>query len=383
VSEVDNRTNLLGMTRPRLEAWFAELGEKPFRAKQVMKWIHHQGVVDFADMTDLSKPLREKLARVAQVSPPKVVYDNTAADGTRKWLIQVASGSAVETVFIPDGRRGTLCVSSQAGCSLDCSFCSTGKQGFNSNLTVHEIVGQIWIAAQALGNVPATRERKITNVVMMGMGEPLLNFDNVVDTVNLAMDDFGYGLSKRRVTISTSGVVPALRKLAAHTDASLAVSLHAPTDDLRDILVPINQRYPIAELLEASRFYMSHLADTHRVMTIEYTLIEGVNDEVEHARALGLLLADTPCKINLIPFNPFPGSDYRKPGAARVIRFRDALWKAGHVVTIRSTRGDDISAACGQLVGEVQDRTRRSARYIPLEDITERSKEVQNLKGVA
>ncbi|MGY0217207.1 23S rRNA (adenine(2503)-C(2))-methyltransferase RlmN [Endozoicomonadaceae bacterium StTr2] len=358
-----SKTNLLGLTQKGLEEFFVSIGEKKFRAQQIMKWIHHFGVSDFDEMTNISKVLREKLKQVAEVRAPEIISSDFSTDGTRKWVVRVESGSSVEMVFIPDGKRGTLCVSSQAGCALDCSFCSTGKQGFNSDLTVAEIIGQVWIAARSFGSIPATKERAITNVVLMGMGEPLLNFDNVIDSMNLMMDDFGYGLSKRRVTLSTSGVVPAMRKMIGLTDVSLAVSLHAPTDELRDILVPINRKYPIRELKQAIADYMGSLSDRARVVTIEYTLLAGVNDQPEHAKALVKVLKDVPCKLNLIPFNPFPHSGYERPSNNAVRRFQTLMQEAGLNTTVRKTRGDDIDAACGQLVGQVEDKTRRSARY--------------------
>ena len=363
------KTNLLGLSRKAMEAFFLDIGEKKFRAQQVLKWIHHERVDSFDDMTNVSKKLREKLNRIAEIRPPEVVSSHFSEDGTCKWVIRVASGSCVETVFIPDGGRGTLCVSSQAGCSLDCSFCSTGKQGFNSDLTVAEIIGQVWLAARHFGNVPAKIDRAITNVVMMGMGEPLMNFDNVVDSMDLMMDDFGYGLSKRRVTLSTSGVVPKLRELAKVSDVSLAVSLHAPNDELRNVLVPINRKYPLTELLQAIDEYMSSLPDNRRVVTIEYTLLAGVNDQPEHVNQLIALLRDVPCKINLIPFNPFPHSGYERPSGNAVRRFQEALQQAGFNATVRKTRGDDIDAACGQLMGQVNDKTRRSERYIAARQI--------------
>ncbi|WP_263078839.1 23S rRNA (adenine(2503)-C(2))-methyltransferase RlmN [Endozoicomonas sp. Mp262] len=361
---VSAKTNLLGLSREKMETFFVSIGEKKFRAQQMLKWIHHNGVGDFDEMSNISKALRERLKDIAEIRGPEVVSSHFSEDGTCKWVIRVASGSCVETVYIPDGKRGTLCVSSQAGCALDCSFCSTGKQGFNSDLTVAEIIGQVWVAAKHFGNVPAKMDRSITNVVMMGMGEPLLNFDNVVDAMNLMMDDLGYGLSKRRVTLSTSGVVPALRKLGSVTDASLAISLHAPNNALRDKLVPINKKYPLEELLDATAEYMGGLSDKSRVVTIEYTLLAGVNDQPEHAKQMARLLKNTPCKINLIPFNPFPYSGYERPSNNAVRRFQELLAQAGYNTTVRKTRGDDIDAACGQLVGQVNDRTRRSARYI-------------------
>ena len=336
--------------------------KKPFRASQVMRWIHQRGVTEIDQMTDISKDLRARLKELAEIRLPKIVDQYHSVDGSRKWIIEVTSGSRVECVFIPESGRGTLCVSSQAGCSLDCSFCATGKQGFDSNLTVAEIIGQLWWANKELGGFDDTAERPVSNVVMMGMGEPLLNFDNVVDAVNLMMEDLAYGLSKRRVTISTSGVVPAIEKLRDHTDASLAISLHAPDDQLRSEIMPINRRYPISQLLDAVRGYMDSLPDK-RVPVVEYTLIAGVNDHRQHARELASVLADFPCKINLIPFNPFSLSDYRTPSNNVIGNFRQILQQAGYTVTIRTTRADDIGAACGQLVGEVQDQTRRSSRY--------------------
>ncbi|WP_257281492.1 23S rRNA (adenine(2503)-C(2))-methyltransferase RlmN [Endozoicomonas sp. ISHI1] len=362
--EVQNEfVNLLDLSRNKMVDFFLSIGEKKFRAEQMLKWIHHFGIDNFDEMTNISKTLKQKLKEVAEIRGPQVVSSQFSEDGTCKWVVRVTSGSCVETVYIPDGKRGTLCVSSQAGCSLDCSFCSTGKQGFNSDLTVAEIIGQVWIAARHFNNVPAKKDRSITNVVMMGMGEPLMNFDNVVDAMNLMMDDLGYGLSKRRVTLSTSGVVPALRKLGEVTDVSLAVSLHAPNDELRNVLVPINRKYPLSELLDAIDQYMSGLPDK-RVVTIEYTLLAGVNDQPEHAAQLIQLLKNVPCKINLIPFNPFPHSGYQRPSNNAVRRFQEQLQEAGFNVTVRRTRGDDIDAACGQLVGQVADKTRRSERYI-------------------
>ena len=359
----DSRVNLLGLTLPKMQDFFREMGEKPFRAQQVLKWMHHAGVDSFDDMTNLSKALREKLAEVAEVRPPEVVSQLDSEDGTRKWAIRVDGGGLIETVFIPDGQRGTLCVSSQVGCSLDCSFCSTGKQGFQRDLSAAEIIGQVWLALKSFDAFQSGNGRKVTNVVMMGMGEPLLNFDNVVDAMELMMEDLAYGISKRRVTLSTSGVVPMLDKLAEVSEVSLAVSLHAPNDELRNELVPINRKYPIAVLLESCRNYIDAQTDKKRVVTVEYTLIAGVNDQPEHARELAALLADFPCKINLIPFNTFAQSDYQRPSGNAVSRFWQVLVDAGFIVTVRTTRGDDISAACGQLVGDVVDRTRRSERY--------------------
>ncbi|MEZ5539651.1 MAG: 23S rRNA (adenine(2503)-C(2))-methyltransferase RlmN [Pseudomonadales bacterium] len=362
MSQIVDKVNLLGLSSAKLEAFFAELGEKPFRARQVLQWIHQRGVDDFEQMSNLSKSLREKLAAVAEVRPPELLQQLESIDGTRKWLMRVSGGSCIETVFIPEKKRGTLCVSSQVGCSLDCSFCATGKQGFQRDLTAAEIVGQLWLAAKSFDSLNPQADRVISNVVLMGMGEPLLNFDNVVDAVNLMMNDHAYGLSKRRVTLSTSGVVPMLDELGKHTDVSLAISLHAPNDALRDELVPINRKYPIAMLLDSVKRYLAGLPDK-RSATIEYTLIDGVNDKPEHAQQLAALLHDVPSKINLIPFNPFSLSDYRRVSNNRLYRFRDILIEAGYTTTIRTTRGDDIDAACGQLAGMVNDRTRRSARY--------------------
>ncbi|WP_257284630.1 23S rRNA (adenine(2503)-C(2))-methyltransferase RlmN [Endozoicomonas sp. SESOKO1] len=363
------KVNLLGLSRKKMEAFFLTIGEKKFRAEQVLKWIHHHRVDNFDDMTNISKSLRERLKVNAEIRGPEVVSSHFSEDGTCKWVVRVATGSCVETVFIPENGRGTLCVSSQAGCSLDCSFCSTGKQGFNSDLTVAEIIGQVWVAARHFGNVPAKMDRSITNVVMMGMGEPLMNFDNVVDAMDLMMDDLGYGLSKRRVTLSTSGVVPALRKLSEVSNVSLAVSLHAPNNELRNQLVPINRKYPLEQLLDAINHYMNSLTDSKRVVTIEYTLLAGVNDQPEQAQQLIALLQDVPCKINLIPFNPFPHSGYERPSNNAVRRFQESLQLAGFNATVRKTRGDDIDAACGQLVGNVMDKTRRSERYIAARQI--------------
>lgn len=362
------KTNLLGLPKAKLEAFFESLGEKKFRATQILKWMHQHGVDDFDQMTNVSKALREKLKEVAEIRGPEVVYDETSKDGTRKWVMRMDSGNSVETVLIPDGERGTLCVSSQIGCSLDCTFCSTGKRGFNRNLSAAEIIGQVWVARRSFMPFESAGERPITNVVMMGMGEPLLNFDNVVDAMNLMMEDLAYGLSKRRVTLSTSGVVPALDRLGELTDVSLAISLHAPNDELRNKLVPLNKKYPIAELLAATRRYLARLPDKRKV-TIEYTVIAGVNDHLEHAHELTRLLKGLPCKINLIPFNPFPESDFKRPKSMATRRFQGILNEAGYVTTVRTTRGDDIDAACGQLVGQFEDRTRRSQRYIPVHHV--------------
>lgn len=357
-----NKPNLAGLSLENLRSLFVEAGEKPFRAEQVLKWIHQRGVLDLDAMTDISKALREKLKQTTCIIVPKVVEDYASEDGSHKWIIEVASGSRVEMVFIPEAGRGTLCISSQAGCSLDCSFCATGKQGFNSNLTVAEIIGQLWWANQKLGGFESSTERPVSNVVMMGMGEPLLNFENVMQAVNIMMEDCAYGLSKRKVTISTSGVVPAIDRMKDYTEASLAISLHAPNDELRSQIMPINKRYPIAELLRSVKGYMASLPDK-RVPVIEYTMIAGINDHRQHARDLAKLLVEFPCKINLIPFNPFSLSDYKRPSDSSISNFRQILQQAGYTVTVRTTRADDIGAACGQLVGEVEDQTRRSDRH--------------------
>jgi 23S rRNA (adenine2503-C2)-methyltransferase len=370
--------NLLGLDQEALRGFCAELGEKPYRARQLLRWIHHAGVDDFSAMTDMSRPLRERLARSAAIAAPRVLRDTTAADGTRKWLLDVGTGNAIETVFIPEVSRGTLCISSQAGCALACTFCSTGHQGFNRNLTVEEIIGQLWLASRALRSrdafAPGFRtgqsavgrsdesdhgERPISNVVMMGMGEPLANFDNVVTAMRLMLDDSAYGLSRRRVTLSTAGLVPGIDRLGEACPVALAVSLHAPNDALRDELVPINRKYPIRELLAACRRYLSKAP--RDFVTFEYVMLSGVNDSVGQAREVAALVSDVPCKLNLIPFNPFPGVDYQRSSPGAIARFRDVLMQAGLVATVRKTRGDDIAAACGQLAGQVQDRTRRTS----------------------
>lgn len=357
-----NKINLAGLTLSGLTCLFEDLGEKPFRASQVMKWIHQRGVTDINLMSDISKVLRERLHEIGEIRLPDVRDEFFSTDGSRKWIVEVASGSRVEMVYIPEEGRGTLCISSQAGCSLDCTFCATGKQGFDSNLSVAEIIGQLWWANKKLGNYEQPGNHPVSNVVMMGMGEPLLNFDNVIDSVNIMMEDIAYGLSKRKVTISTSGVVPAINKMIGLTEASLAISLHAPNDGLRNQIMPINRKYPIAELLQSVKSYMASLSD-NRVPLIEYTLIKGVNDHRQHARDLSELLASFPSKINLIPFNTFELSDYERPSNASVSNFREILRKAGHTVTVRTTRADDIGAACGQLVGDVSDQTSRSIRH--------------------
>ncbi len=358
------RINLLGLSAEKMAGFFEGLGEKRFRANQLLKWIHQRGVDDFSLMTDLSRSLRDRLAEVAEIRAPEVVSVHDSADGTRKWLIRTDGGECIETVYIPSADRGTLCVSSQIGCKLDCSFCATGKQGFNRNLSTAEIIGQLWIAVKSFRSFGPREDRAVSNVVMMGMGEPLMNFDNVVDAMNLMMDDCAYGLSKRRVTLSTAGVVPALDALGDVTDVSLAISLHAANDALRNELVPINRKYPIASLLDSARRYLDKLPDSHRKITVEYTLIDQVNDRPEQARELAELLKVLPCKINLIPFNPFSGSGYRRVSNNALNRFKDILVEAGYTVTVRTTRGDDIAAACGQLAGDFNDKTRRKERYL-------------------
>lgn len=351
--------NLLNFDRQGMTDFFVELGEKPFRATQMLKWIYQFGVSDFDQMTNLSKATREKLSAIAKISVPDIIEQQESDDGTIKWLFSLENGNAIETVFIPDGDRGTLCVSSQIGCALECSFCSTAQQGFNRNLSTAEVIGQVWAANQAMKVLPRN-QRVISNVVMMGMGEPLLNFKNVVAAMNIMMDDNAYGLSKRRVTISTSGVVPALERLKAVSDVALAVSLHATNDELRNELVPINKKYPIKQLLEACKFYIE--GENKRKVTFEYVMLDGVNDKPQHARELAALIKDIPSKVNLIPFNPFPNSNYKCSSRNAIEKFRDILMKSGVISTTRKTRGDDIDAACGQLAGKVMDKTKRRLR---------------------
>ncbi|UTO05808.1 23S rRNA (adenine(2503)-C(2))-methyltransferase RlmN [Moraxella sp. FZLJ2107] len=367
----ESKINLLGMSKDELSAFFISLGEKPFRATQVMKWIYQFGVTDFFEMTNISKKLQQRLHETACVIPPKVKYKEFSNDGTRKWVFEVAGGSLVETVLIPadDNKqfgRKTLCISSQVGCALDCSFCSTGKQGFERDLTPSEIIGQLWVANQSYMEdvAPTERENRVTNVVMMGMGEPLLNYGPVVASMSLMLDDHAFGLSKRRVTLSTSGVVPKMYDLAKDIDVALAISLHAPNDTLRDELVPINKKYPLSELIKAAKAYVYDENPRHKKhVTIEYVMLAGVNDSDEHARQLVALLKDLPSKINLIPFNPFPHAPYDRSSNNRIHAFSNILNNAGFVCTIRQTRGDDIDAACGQLVGQVADRTRRAKKW--------------------
>ncbi len=358
---MDTLTNLLDLDPDALRDHFLSMGEKPFRAGQLLKWVHQVGVTDFAAMTNLSKALRQRLAQESRLAPPKVVRDQRSADGTRKWLLELKGGDCIETVFIPEEGRGTLCISSQVGCPMDCSFCATAKQGFNRNLSTAEIIGQLFVAARELGQFGG-RERIITNVVLMGMGEPLLNFDAVVSAMRLMLNDFAYGLSRRRVTLSTSGLVPAIDRLREVLPVSLAVSLHAPDDALRSELVPINRSYPLATLMDACRRYAA--AQPHGRITFEYVLLEGVNDQPAHARALVDLLEGVPAKVNLIPFNPFPAAGYRRSAPEAVDRFRDIVAGAGLVTVTRRTRGDDIDAACGQLAGRVTPRASRHRQAI-------------------
>ena len=396
-----NKVNLLGMTRKELETYFETIGEKKFRAAQVMKWIHQLGVTDFNEMTNLAGSLREKLSRLAYAAAPEVVHREYSNDGTRKWVFRVGegAGSLVETVLIPADGRKTLCISSQVGCALDCSFCSTGKQGFQRDLLPAEIIGQLWVANQSyMEDTPVgERTRTVTNVVMMGMGEPLLNFEPVVASMQLMLDDHAYGMSKRRVTLSTSGIVPMIDKLGDQIDVALAISLHAPNDELRNELVPINKKYPLVELMAAARRYVArgaplsdksaqHKATQAKMaqkaainvdddqddalepsrkkhVTIEYVILDGVNDQPHHAKQLIQLLNDLPSKINLIPFNPFPHAPYERSSRNRIMAFQQTLSDAGYVCTVRMTRGDDIDAACGQLVGQVADRTRRAEKW--------------------
>ena len=353
-SPATSRTNLLGLPRAELETFVADLGSKPFRARQLLNWVYKRGEGSIANMTDLAKDFRAQLAEVAEIRTPEIVTMQHSSDGTRKWKLSADSSQAFEMVFIPEKERGTLCISSQVGCLLDCSFCSTAQQGFNRNLTTAEIVGQVWLAKKELG-FEAGGDRIVTNVVLMGMGEPLANFRNVVPAVRILMDDYGFDLSRRRVTLSTSGLVPQIYKLAEETNVALAVSLHAPDDELRSELVPINRKHPIKELLEACWHYIDE--QNGRSVTFEYVMLAGVNDSQAQARALAALLKGHPAKVNLIPFNPFPGTRYKRSSQETIHRFRDELIQRGVLATIRRTRGDDIDAACGQLAGRVIDRT--------------------------
>ncbi|MCH8502296.1 MAG: bifunctional tRNA (adenosine(37)-C2)-methyltransferase TrmG/ribosomal RNA large subunit methyltransferase RlmN [Aliidiomarina sp.] len=352
------KINLLDLNRQGIRDFFADLGEKPFRADQVMKWLYHYCIDDFDEMTNLNKALRAKLKEVAEVKAPVIKTQQQSADGTIKFAMELEDGQEVESVWIPEDDRATLCVSSQVGCALECTFCSTGQQGFNRNLKVSEIIGQVWRVNKLLGPFGETNVKAVTNVVMMGMGEPLLNVKNVVPAMELMMEDFGFGLSKRRVTLSTSGVVPALDKLVDQIDVALAISLHAPTNELRDEIVPINKKYPIEEFLASSRRYVERSKAQTKV-TVEYVMLDHINDSTDQAHQLAKMLKDTPSKINLIPFNPFPGSDYGRSSNSRIDRFSKVLMDYGYTVIVRKTRGDDIDAACGQLVGDVVDRTKR------------------------
>jgi 23S rRNA (adenine2503-C2)-methyltransferase len=361
LTQTPGKINLLGLDRQAMEAFCLSLGEKPYRATQILKWIHFQGVQDIQAMSNLSKSLREQLAAIAEIRTPEVAYENTCADGTHKWVLRLADGNCIETVFIPEKTRGTLCVSSQVGCTLNCDFCSTGKQGFNRNLTPHEIIGHLWVAVRGLSKSLGLHDHAVTNVVMMGMGEPLLNFAPVVSAMNIMLDDFGYGLSKRRVTLSTAGVVPAMYELRKVSDVALAVSLHAPNDELRNVLVPLNRKYPLKELMAACKAYFAE--DKRRYVTMEYVMLAGVNDTRIHAQQLIRLLNGIRAKVNLIPFNPFPNTTYQRSDQQTIDQFRETLMQAGINAITRKTRGDSIDAACGQLVGQVKDRTRRSERH--------------------
>jgi 23S rRNA (adenine2503-C2)-methyltransferase len=368
--------NLLNFNQPQLADYFVSIGEKPFRAKQLMRWMHHFGVHDVAQMTDIAKSLREKLAQTTEITLPNVQLEQISSDGTRKWLIgtddlKTGAGNSIETVFIPEDDRGTLCISSQVGCALACTFCSTGAQGFNRNLSVAEIIGQLAIANKSLRaesgyDLLSANDRIISNVVMMGMGEPLANYDNVVTAMQIMLDDSAYGLSRRRVTLSTSGLVPVMDKLKEDCPVALAVSLHAPNDALRDVLVPINKIHPIKDLMAACNRYLEKAP--RDFVTFEYVMLDGVNDTVEHAHELLQVIKTVPCKLNLIPFNPFPNSGYETSKPSHIRVFRDILMQAGYIVTVRKTRGDDIDAACGQLAGKVQDKIKRN-RTINIEAV--------------
>ncbi len=355
-----SKINLLGLDRKAMQAFFSTLGEKSYRAEQALKWIHFHGIKDIHAMTNFSKALREKIIEIAEIRPPEIAYESTAPDGTHKWIIKLNDGNCIETVFIPEKTRGTLCVSSQVGCILNCDFCSTGKQGFSRNLESAEIIGQVWIAARSLSESAGLHDHAVTNIVMMGMGEPLLNFDNVVTSMNIMLDDFCYGLSKRRVTLSTAGLVPAMKQLREVSDVALAVSLHAPNDELRNVLVPVNKKYPLKELMRVCKDYFKD--QPRRYVTMEYVMLAGVNDQPEHAKQLIALLKGIPSKVNLIPFNPFPNSIYKRSDQAAIDRFQKTLMDANINCITRKTRGQEIDAACGQLVGQVQDRTRRMER---------------------
>lgn len=367
--KTDEKINLLNFSHEMLKDYFQSIGEKPFRATQVIKWLHQMSVDSVDQMTNLSKSMRAYLSEHAEICAPTVITEQQSADGTRKWLLRLDDGNAIETVFIPEGDRGTLCVSSQVGCALDCTFCSTARQGFNRNLTIAEIIGQLWLAKRSLQADPKGK-RAVSNVVMMGMGEPLLNYDNVVAAMRLMLDDNGYGLSKRRVTLSTSGVLPALERLGDTLDVSLAVSLHAPNDDLRDELVPVNRKYPIKDLLQTCREFLAKKETVRDTVTWEYVMLDHKNDSDEHAHQLAELLRDIPSKINLIPFNPFPETRYKRSSNNRIRRFSEILTQAGYTVLTRKTRGDDIDAACGQLAGKVNDKSRRELHFARIEQLS-------------
>lgn len=358
---MESRVNLLNFSTQMMCDFIRDCGEKPFRAAQLMQWIHQVGYKDFSQMSNLSKAFRDRLSILAEIRLPELVECQKSEDGTHKWLLKLACGNCIETVFIPEATRGTLCVSSQVGCALNCSFCSTGKQGFNRNLSTAEIIGQLWFAVRELSQQQGAHDKRVTNVVMMGMGEPLLNFDNVVAAMDIMMDDYAYGLSKRRVTLSTSGIIPEMERLRALSPVSLAVSLHAPNDELRNILVPINKKYPLEQLMAMCKRYFN--GEARRVVTFEYVMLKGVNDSPEHARQLVRLLRDVPSKVNLIPFNPFPMTEYERSPLTAIDAFRDILIAKGINTITRKTRGDDIDAACGQLAGQVDDRTSRSRRW--------------------
>ncbi|ORM71379.1 bifunctional tRNA (adenosine(37)-C2)-methyltransferase TrmG/ribosomal RNA large subunit methyltransferase RlmN [Pantoea wallisii] len=361
ISPKNEKINLLDLNRQQMREFFIEMGEKPFRADQVMKWMYHYCCDDFEQMTDINKVLRGKLMQRAEIRAPEVAEEMRSSDGTIKWAIRVGD-QLVETVYIPEADRATLCVSSQVGCALECKFCSTAQQGFNRNLRVSEIIGQVWRAAKIIGAAKVTGQRPITNVVMMGMGEPLLNLNNVVPAMDIMLDDFGFGLSKRRVTLSTSGVVPALDKLGDMIDVALAISLHAPNDTIRDEIVPINKKYNIETFLAAVKRYIGKSNANQGRVTIEYVMLDHINDSTDNAHELAALLKETPCKINLIPWNPFPGAPYGRSSNSRIDRFSKVLMDYGFTTIVRKTRGDDIDAACGQLAGDVIDRTKRTLR---------------------
>lgn len=358
---MNQKINLLNYNYQQMRQLMCEYGEKPYRAQQLMQWIHQVGLRDFDQMSNLGKSLRERLIQIAEIRIPEMSSCQQSKDGTHKWLLKLDCGNCIETVYIPEAKRGTLCVSSQIGCALNCTFCSTAKQGFNRNLTTAEIIGQVWLAVRELSQVKGAHDRRVTNVVMMGMGEPLLNFDNVVSAMDIMMNDFSYGLAKRRVTLSTSGVVPDMVRLREQSPVSLAVSLHAPTDELRNVLVPINKKYPLEQLMNVCRNYFKD--EPKRVVTFEYVMLKGVNDQPEHAEQLIKLLKNVPAKVNLIPFNPFPLTQYERSPQAVIDSFREQLVMNGINTITRKTRGEDIDAACGQLAGEVKDRTSRSGRW--------------------